>query len=204
MAAISVLLSSCCPPAIFGRVGTVVVNAVNGIRLRWARPHVVHKILKRCAPTGTDSNSSPAVVDVAFCGRIEAPFEHAGPYLVLGTVPSPMSSVPHANALGMDLDGGASVNEATTTHPAFYVPQLVAEFAPGVGEHDQTAKLFSGKVLKTWVLRDRIGLNHDTSPTKALKWPESVRAAIPCGLVHYTSFHVSIQKEFGNGRRSAA
>ncbi len=81
--AIAHVLGARHPSAIFRRVRTIVVNAINLMMRTWARPHVSKKCLKGTFPPFANSNSAPAVIRVGPDFWICAPRTHRCPCMPL-------------------------------------------------------------------------------------------------------------------------
>ena len=60
--AIAGLLLACCPAAVFGAVGAVIVDPVERVQAGWTFPHIAEKRIETVAPTLTHTNPTPAVV----------------------------------------------------------------------------------------------------------------------------------------------
>lgn len=70
-----------CPTAVFGRVWTVIVNAVEGVFWRRALPHIGYKVLK-FLPTLTDPNSATAIIFKRFHFWIATTITHCPPNII--------------------------------------------------------------------------------------------------------------------------
>lgn len=77
------------PAAVFGRVITIGVDAVEGASRR-SHTHVANKIGEAIDPSVTHTNASTTVVLEAFCLWIEAPTEHSSPTVVRRCVAEPV------------------------------------------------------------------------------------------------------------------
>ena len=67
------------PSAVLGRVRTVIVDAVNRMPPRWARPHIVVEVRERDAPAVTDSYPASAVIWKGCASHVETPLAHSIP-----------------------------------------------------------------------------------------------------------------------------
>ena len=75
------------PTAILWRVGTIVVDAVNGVIGRWLSAHVRQKCLV-VRPSVANRNSTPAIARIPAISWILATLEHVRPRLVFSRPPS--------------------------------------------------------------------------------------------------------------------
>lgn len=82
---VPVLLASCGPSAVSGRVITVVVDAVDGVRLRWLSAHIGQEVLEGMQPAFANPNPAPAVVRKAKAFRVIAAGFHRKPRRVFGS-----------------------------------------------------------------------------------------------------------------------
>lgn len=92
MARICPLLLPCSPPAIFGFIITVIINAINGKTL-WPKAHVRKEIVKNFPPFAYRYPSSSIIVVVCVLWVI-ASCSHRGPNIVFSRMTHPMSSKP--------------------------------------------------------------------------------------------------------------
>lgn len=83
VAPVPALLGLCRPPTIIGAVGAVVVNPVDAVLRRGARPHVGIE-RGEVVPPLADRDAPPAIVGVCLEARITAASPHATPRAVLG------------------------------------------------------------------------------------------------------------------------
>ncbi len=74
-----VLLASRGPSAILGRVVAVVINAIDGVRLRRAPAHIGQEVLEGMQPAGANLNPAPAVIREADAFRVIAAGFHREP-----------------------------------------------------------------------------------------------------------------------------
>jgi hypothetical protein len=99
------LLSHRRPSAILWRVWAVVVNSVDGVLGRRARPHVLKERLKAVSPAVADDNAAPAVVREGLVARGVASLAHTTPCRVFGSVPPvdrvPMCGLPSPSQLAL-------------------------------------------------------------------------------------------------------
>ncbi len=83
-ALIAVLFALGCPSAIFRRVRSIVVDAVQGHILRWTGTHIGKKGCKVIDPTVADSDTSATPIGVSFMLLVEASGFHVPPDSVFG------------------------------------------------------------------------------------------------------------------------
>src|SRR5688572_20847796 len=75
VAAVLLLVFVCAPLAIIRRITQRIINPVQGMTGRWARPHIRYEVLERIAPAVANRNASPSVVwKSAHVGVIAAHF----------------------------------------------------------------------------------------------------------------------------------
>src|SRR6188474_1581748 len=84
-----------CPSAVPGLVVAVAVNAVEGVRRRWSRPHVGEEVDEQ-RPSLAHLDSAPAVVSVGVESLVAAPRFHYAPDAVLGAARHSVSRQPFA------------------------------------------------------------------------------------------------------------
>lgn len=89
------LVGSRCPDAVFARVACCVVQPLDGMSRRRARPHVGHVVLKSspAAPLVAYGDAARTVVLEGFVLRIGAPKNHAPPTVPVRSARRPMSAV---------------------------------------------------------------------------------------------------------------
>lgn len=90
---ISGLFSRGRPSTVFRRVRAVVVDAVNAVRVGWARSHIFKECLKRVPPTITYGNAPRAVVLERLVFRVATAPDDAMPNPVFRQVASSMSAI---------------------------------------------------------------------------------------------------------------
>jgi len=80
--AIHLLLSPGGPSAIFRRIITVIVNAINRIVITWGASHIMKKIIKRIKPPVTYRDTTTAPIGVTGTLGISTPLLHRRPYSI--------------------------------------------------------------------------------------------------------------------------
>lgn len=116
-AAVAGLFLASRPSTVVGRVGTIVVNAVQRVQSGWAPSHVSQKHCKVAAPTVTHHNSATSVTPPGCGTRIDAPFVHVGPNSVFRCAGAPVFRVAtagHVHRLA-NVDGCALSPETPAT-----------------------------------------------------------------------------------------
>jgi hypothetical protein len=83
---IASLLAFVCPTAIFRTIGTVIINAVDGVLGRWSCTYVLQKLFKVIYPLLADIDSAPTVALEFGIARIQTTLLHCCPQVVLGSV----------------------------------------------------------------------------------------------------------------------
>lgn len=73
------------PPTVGWLVIAVIVDPVNRVFVRRARPHVVYKMPVAFEPSPANRNSAPAVIIPALMFRLSAAGDHVFPALIFGT-----------------------------------------------------------------------------------------------------------------------
>jgi hypothetical protein len=73
MASVGVLLCRCRPSTILWRVGTVVIDAINGMARRRSLTHVGVERFEALCPSRTHRNTAPTVVGESAIARVETP-----------------------------------------------------------------------------------------------------------------------------------
>lgn len=84
ISAIALLLRLERPLAVFRRVISVRVNAINRVFWRWLKPHVGDKVGKRFSPTATDHHAPPTVARKTNIVRVIASLNHRLPVGMAG------------------------------------------------------------------------------------------------------------------------
>lgn len=169
------LFESDSPSAIFGRVWAIVVNAINGMLWRWARPHVSVKVLERVDPASAHCNTARAIVRIIRRFGICASALDMPPTSVLGRV---------SHAVRRSRFGCGLWTKATATLGAARL-QIVAKgnllisaianaaprhvavrMAASIGYHNKSAKALASDVLnmliRKWRSVNMYHVPHDT------------------------------------------
>lgn len=153
------LLRSSSPSAIPRRVRSVIVDPVEGMVERRARPHVRVEPLER-DPLRADGDASPAVPGIGRVTTVQATRTHAQPHRVFGrSVPSvgrpdrqQRLAAPAATRNGQAASERSSGDRTgfaanTATHPSdptFWCPLCV------LGDHGQAAEMSAGRHGNLW------------------------------------------------------
>lgn len=90
LAAVQRLLAACRPPAVFGRVGAIVVNSVELMIRRWSTAHVSEKA-DVVVPVRVDCDAPAAITLPILVLGIATAVAHVGPDFPFGSVSSPIA-----------------------------------------------------------------------------------------------------------------
>ncbi len=70
------------PRTVFRRITQIVITALNGMFIRWARPHVLIEVYERMPPSLTYFYSATSIVAINFTVRIVTALKHPSPYAI--------------------------------------------------------------------------------------------------------------------------
>lgn len=154
---VGTLLYTGCPPAIFGAVRPVVVDAFNAL-VGWLLSHIGKEVGKRLPPFA-DRDAAPAVVRVGFAGTVLASLPHGVPYavgvgarLAMSLVCPNKFALPAPAASGVAAGQVSGANNDFLTAGADAMPvddRSAADSACVVGARDcgQPPKVLAGDVV---------------------------------------------------------
>lgn len=120
-ASVKGLFASCGPTAVIRRIVAIIVDAIERVFWRWARPHVAVKRHEVIAPTLADIDTPTAVIGVIRSLLVEATRLHASPCLVFWRLtPSltlPVPERPRCQQLASETAAtvGLSISETAQT-----------------------------------------------------------------------------------------
>ncbi len=189
------------PSAIFGRVWSVIVNAVDTIAFGRARTHIGIKVLKRVQPSVTNGDAASAPIGVIFPIDIKASFLDALPRVVFSSVSSSVLSggfiggfdgvfiAPASAASGITALKIRDINDDSFSAIASATP--MDRVSTEVGRtlrffnDKKSAKALAGAIFKTMSVLTGCGIiGHDISSFLAVSTPRVFphRSAICIGL----------------------
>lgn len=109
-ASILVLLSPCCPSAIFFAVRAIIVDPINRVRSRWFPSHVGEKSRKRIQPYLTNNNTASAIISESRMLRMMTARCHIDPRAVFIRFRKPMIGTHFPHSVG----GGFAIKASAT------------------------------------------------------------------------------------------
>jgi hypothetical protein len=197
---IVVLLLQCNPSAIFRRIRTIIVNAIQfGLR-KGPISHICIKCRERIAPSFANVNASSAIIAVGMCVWIVAPLFHRMPYVIDGAVGKSMfftvvATVDPIISLETSTTSRITSTQVPLIHYNWYatfanaVPASVSSSARrgragGFTDNSQSAEFMANEV-------DSMGssvydaVRHSCSPIRTLCLERPFGAYIPSGCSHF-------------------
>jgi hypothetical protein len=80
------LSRSCAPSTICRRIRPIIIDAVQRVGIRWARPHVFYELLKALSPCRVDVNATGTVITITRRFLTVASIDHCCPHTILRSI----------------------------------------------------------------------------------------------------------------------
>lgn len=187
---ISTLLSWRSPSAVLARVGTVVVDAINAVLRRGARPHVGIEVLKGLPPLA-DGDAATAVPRKFTIPGIQAPLPHAGPDAVFGNLHGePVRSCPISGLLVFPASTRHSVSGSQVVAAYRSVSATITAAQPSDPPVLSALRIFSeyAQTAKAGADGDDMLNGHPEPPTRGVTPPTVHNNGAGVLCVNYTAW----------------